>query len=130
MAAIASYIANETSDPKEYVKQLAESLREPTNGGILSIEKQVLHLLLNWESKRDRTVPARVEMSKTLRKMKLEELAAHLNLASTGTYMYVPIMSTTLLIIGPPRYSELQKQTVFPSSDSLFQQGGTMEDSQ
>ena len=85
MNAIASYIARHPAT-EGHLKKLAKLLAVSANSA-LNPKKQVLHLLLNWESARKHTVPARVEMSEILRKMELDELASNLNLSSTGTYL-------------------------------------------
>lgn len=47
---------------------------------MLNNENKIFNIILEWEKRRDQKEPARIEMGRILNKMKLNELAANLNL--------------------------------------------------
>ena len=86
IADIASFIVQHpTKDTRDAILNLSQLLGKEYDekaNEMLSDEKKILNIILEWEKKRDQKEPARIEMGRTLVKMGMPELAARLNLYS------------------------------------------------
>lgn len=81
MLVVASYIVQHSKDVQKDIDTLSDLLlHEVYDTKGLNDDKKILNIILEWEKKRDKKEPARIEMGRILNKMNLNELAACLNL--------------------------------------------------
>ena len=84
MVAIASFIVKHSKNLQKDIKTLSDSLLQKEYDKnatkMLSDEKKILNIILEWEKQRNQKEPARIEMGRTLKAMEIHELAAQLNL--------------------------------------------------
>lgn len=81
MLVVASYIVQHSKNVQKDIDTLSDLLlHEVYDTKGLNDDKKILNIILEWEKKRDKKEPARIEMGRILNKMNLNELAACLNL--------------------------------------------------